>query len=195
MTKKAEVVPMSQKNARKERNAQEKAERKALIKDLQAQLKAMRDARETKMELDFEYLHGNLLRVCEQYKGVEGYMDALTTFESLIYGERVEGHDNAAKELCTSIARFVATTVGDLAAKIKSIGADDLDRSVLDGLLTKDFISTDFSNADITRELLISNLLRNVEPLIEKLVEFRTESTVQIEQVEKALAEYENDDK
>lgn len=189
---------MSEKNskyARKEAKVlefeQNKENLQAQVDDLHTQINAATKNREDKLELDMEFLLSNLAVVSEKYKTVEGYMDARQTFESLIFGTRCEEHDNIAQEICTTIARTVSDTAAQLVSDIEAAGIDGIELSILHGIVKKDFLGSEFSNADVCRELLLSNLMGNVEPLIEKMVDFRDQSAKAITEFDVSIAEAE----
>lgn len=194
MTQKAKVVPMSQKTAKTNRKAEEaqaKADKLAMIEDIKVQKTAAIKARQDKLDMDFEYLHDNLVVVGEKYTTVEGYMDARQTFEQLFFGVRPDGWDTTAQEICTAIARDIAAIASALVTEIETAGIDGLEPTIIDGLVKADFVNSEFTPADVCRELLISNLIRNVEPAIEKVVDFREHSTKALEEFDKILAETE----
>ena len=187
---------MSQKNARKERTDnkvvalnQDHENIKAKISDLETQIEAAIKAREDKLNLDLEYLHDNIMIVSDKYLTVDGYMDARNTFEALIFGERLEDHESVTQEICIDVAREVSNIATDLAATIHEVGIEKLDSSVLKGITSKNFLDSGFGRKDVCRELLLSNLMRNVEPAIDSIVEFRTQTNEALETLNKALVE------
>jgi hypothetical protein len=155
----------------KSQAAQKRLEENAIKADLNKQLEIGREEREKKLFQSMTQLGRQLQTASEKYLTVNGFMQARTTYEQVLFGTPA---DLGTDDVCRDIARRMSELAGQLAQNLKGIKADDISESFLDGLLDKQFVlGTNHSPADVTLQLLKVNLLQNVGPAIDEIVQFR----------------------
>lgn len=165
--------------------AKRKTEHRQLIEDLEQQLDAATKAQEAKLTQSRDHLVGQLRMASTKYLTVNGYMQARSTLDSVLFGEEVPDPDGAAKMIAIELSSISA----GLAKTIEETGFDDLDESILDGLLDEDFVSKTITTpGTVTRQLMIVGLLQNVGPVLDDFVQFRSSTDEAIQKIKDELA-------
>lgn len=145
-------------------------EEASIRQDLETQLEAAKIARAGKLSQSTEHLKNQLEIAEKKYLTVNGYMQARSTYEQALFGE--EGFDLIDGKSRLQ-ARQMSTLVRSLADKLTDTGVENLDESFLDGLLIEDFASVERTIDEVVQQLLVVNLLQNIGPAIDDIVQFR----------------------
>lgn len=154
--------------------------------DLESQLEAATKEQGNKLTQSKEHLLGQLRMASEKYLTVNGYMQVRSTIEQAAFGDQ-EGADDRAAE-ARMIAREMSELAGLLAEQLEKVDVMSLDDSFLDGHLDSNFVAVDQSVREVTRQLLVVNLLQNVGPAIDEIVNFRNGTTEGIAKLSEELA-------
>lgn len=161
----------------------ERAAKKALAEDTKAQLEASTKAQGEKLTQSMEHLKGQLTVAAEKYRTVNGYMQARSTIHQAIFGEKFFTTDGEAINF-NDLAREIALEMSDLAAtmaeELERIDVMDLNEHFLESNVDFEFVLEHQSIADIVRQLLVVNLLQNVGPSVDDIINFRDMTNAEI---------------
>lgn len=164
-----------------------KAEQRAMKLDLEKQLEVGTKNRTANLEQRMEFLKAEINMVGEKYLTVNGFMQCMTTIREVLFGDT----DMLAAEGTRADARRLAMKMSALAkslgARLEDEDVDTIDASFLDGLLDENFVSDEHSTFEIADQLLIIQLLQNIGPSIDDLVEFREGSAAGIVALNEAI--------
>jgi hypothetical protein len=141
-----------------------------VILDLMKQLEAGKKAREDKLTQSVAHLQSQLEMAAKKYLTVNGFMQARTTLEQVAFGQEDDG---SFSEMASELADRMSVLAKGLAQTLGDISIEEVDETFIDGLLIEDFVGTDFTFQQLAEQLLIVNLLQNVGPVIDELVQFR----------------------
>lgn len=171
------------------KKAKEKVDNSHIIEDLTNQIEASTKAQVEKLAWSKEHLVAQLKMASEKYRTVNGYMQARTTLDQVVFGDPDLTPD-VLNYNARELARKMSEMAANLATVIDDTAVDEIDDALLDNLLDMDFLDSEFSYAGTARELLIANLLQNVGPSIDDIVQFRTGKQHEIDQLTEELAKY-----
>lgn len=177
------------KNLKAEARKQEKAQKAALKEDLAMQLEAARKAQLEKLTQSKTHLIAQLEMASKKYLTVNGYMQARSTMDQAVFGDR-EAFDEFGGESAL-LAQAISDIAEEIAEVVKVTDVLMLDEHILDGYLTEQFVTTQFDLYDVVHQLLVANLLQNVGPVIDDIVQFRAATNDGIANIEAEIVRIE----
>lgn len=167
---------------------QARAEKAKMRADLINQIEAARTQQGDKLVQAVAHLRGQLEMAQAKYLTVNGLMQALSTYNSVVFGDTdlMVG----ARPACKALALDLSMLAGELVSRLEDVDMFDLDDTLLAGVMDERFVESedDLTTTDITYQLLVVNLLQNVGPVIDDLVTFREATTDGIAKLEEELA-------
>lgn len=163
----------------------DRAANKAMVKDLQTQLDAAKKAQLDKLEKSKAHLIAQLDMAAEKYLTVNGYMQARSTIDQAAFGRDVDDPDTLARQ----IAREMSELACLISTKIDKVDVFNLGENLIDGYLQRDFVGLASPGiSDVVYQLLVANLLQNVGPVLDDILSFRESTSEQIKIVEDEIA-------
>lgn len=168
-----------------------KTEKRAIAKDIDNQLKAMKAAADEKLASAKEQLVHNLEMTAEKYRTVNGFMMVHETLGSVASKDEIVPNWRT----CQHLADFMSEMVLTLASVIKDTDVTEITGELVDHLHDADFIDREkFTVTEIVRQLLIVNLQQNIGPAVEDIVQFREETARGMESLTQTKAELKLDE-
>lgn len=165
--------------------AQKNSTKKAqLIDDLRTQLEAATQAQSDKLAGSKKHLIAQLEMASRKYLTVNGYMQARSTLEQVLFGKVTENDpDDVARDLAQELSRMA----DEIAQRVEAIDVMDLDEAVLDGYLIEDFVTRPCAPIAVARQLLVVNLLQNIGPVIDDIIQFRTSTNEAVDRIQEEI--------
>jgi hypothetical protein len=160
-------------------------EEQRMRKDLQAQLDAAVPARNEKLQQAVDHLRNQLEMTSKKYLTVNGYMQARTTLEEVLFGE--EGFEYVDE--CRWLAQRMSDLAKELLVELDATTLDTIDESLIESRYSADFVTEEFTPIAATEQLLIMNILQNLGPVLDDIVQARAAMDHEIEKLTKALEE------
>jgi len=176
---------MSQKNAKQDRKAQRVAE----VKELKEQIEAGTKERAARLEQSKQFVVDDLKRTAEEFGTVLGYQEAAKTFDEVLYlteGMSTEGLIRNSLDLAAKVKHKAE----DLAETVSNASIDELNVSIVDGLIDYTFTEQALDSIDAleaAEALVMLKLVRIVQEGVGKHVEFRESTDEAIKQMEASL--------
>lgn len=168
----------------------------AAIDELKHSLDLAIADQENKLEKSRGHLVDQIIMAARKYKTVNGLMQARTVLNDVMFGEPLSLRLTAGGEALYDDARTIAKEMYNramaLASAIENTDVADFTEGMLDKYYIEDFVSNeDNTFFDIALELLTVNLLQNVGPAVDDIMNFHDSTSEDIERMKEKIAELE----